>query len=414
MLLTLAWAEDPTATPPRMAPPAAPVAADPRGPPTSTTVLVWQGFRHYWEREAAFGFHLPHRVSRFESRVHDERHERVDGALRTSARYTFAQSTGVDGDHMRPEGHLARVSSPDLHVHTGTLRVSAADALAPGPVPKAFQRFDEVVRVQLPHTPGPYTVTPVLQGLAFRSACLDGPDDCNSDGIWPYRFRVELAPCEVAADAILCPATLEVGRAWTPGRGGVRPFAVKPLNRRMELEVEVSWAVLVGPADALLAQRFLFENALPSTDAIHLAPQTATLPGLPPGLTAATVGLTSLGFEFVPTGRSASLQQRGRYIGGWNARVGTGALRADAGELDIVHEGGIWLPRTVRNTGVSLEVGMVVLGLTHPEAEVREGIEARGELCSDSDGAPAFSRWRKCRTLIGEPTRSAQTVDLSF
>lgn len=377
------------------------------------TVLLWQGFRHFWERHAPLGFHMPHRVSLFESRVHDEVHRLGPDGLHSEASFTFAQSPGVDGDFMYPEGYAARVYAPDLDVHRGVLRLGGEDVAADPALPRGVQRFHELVSV--PAVPGAeeQQAAALLQGLAFHSRCLDGPEACNSDGIWPYRFRATFAPCELRDARWLCPLTVEVGRAWTPWNGGGPLVKPKPVNRRVAIDLAVSWAVLAAPVRRFAAVPYVFENALPTTRRMLLERQIAPLTGLPADLRAATVGLHSIAFEFFPTGERARLEQRGRYIGGWSVEVGAVALRPERGELDIGHAGGIWLPRTVSRTGVSVELGMTVLLLSGPGASVEEDVVARGALCANSHGAPGFSTWRRCAGhLDGEDERTRQTVPL--
>lgn len=406
-------AEAPAAEPAPEAPvaepaPEAPAAEPAPAPPDGQVAVLWQGFSHFWERKALGLFHMPHRVSRFDSVVGPARHALAADGLVTHTSFTFGQSTGVDGDHMRPRGYLGRVWAPGVTVVSGVQRLQAVDALTDEAHPRAFRRFNEVITVALPRSDGPRSAVAVLQGLSFRSTCVDA-EGCNSNGIWPYRFRLELAPCEDLGDTLACPLVVEVGRAWTPGRGGVPGLEEKPLNRRMGLEVDVHWTVLAGAPERFLAHRFVFENALPTTRAIVMEEQTATVPGLPAGYGAVAVGLTGLGFEFVPTGRARGLLHRGRYIGGWGVQVSAKEWAPATGTITVAHAGGIWFPRTVSRTAVSLEVGMAILQFD--DAEVIEGVTAEAHLCADSDGAPWFSDWQRCaRILGGEPARTRVTV----
>ncbi len=59
-----------------------PSAAD---APADHAVFVWQGFDHYWLRRAFGSFAVPHRVSQFESRIIDERHQLEGDAVRSTA-----------------------------------------------------------------------------------------------------------------------------------------------------------------------------------------------------------------------------------------------------------------------------------------------------------------------------------------
>jgi hypothetical protein len=390
LLTALAWGAEPEVAPAQAA-------------------LLWQGFEHYWEREVLGAWRLPHRVSLFENRVDPGSTEQTPDGLVTETTFTFAQSTGVDGDWMNPKGYVARIASSDLIVHTGVATVSAVDEVS-GEHPKSMHPFHEVLVVPVPPSDRPRTGVALLQGLEFHSKCVEGPPEgCNSNGIWPYRFRVDLAPCQDLGDRLACPLTVEVGRAWTPAKGGLKGVEIKPVNPRMSLDVSVAWVVLAAPSDRVLAHRSLFENALPTNRQILFEEQIAHVDGLPAGFPKAAVGLTGLAFEFFPSGRREGLQQRGRYIGGWGLQVRTAAYDPDAGTLDIGHSGGIWLPKTVRGTGVSIEVGMVVLQLADPHADVVEAVAAEGALCSNSHGAPGFSAWEKCDEVLGEE-RTEQVV----
>lgn len=382
--------------------------------PSPHTVLVWHGFTHFWERETFLGFHVPHRVSRFESWVAPGDHRAASTGLDSSTTFTFGQSTGVDGDYMYPEGYIGRIYAPDLHVDTGVEHFGTVDEIADTPYPEAFVQLRRVVEVVADGPPSPRTVAPLLQGISFRARCLDGPDSCNSDGIWPYRFRVELAPCEDRGDRYACPVLVELGRAWAPGEARGAGLVRKPINPRMALEVDVHWAVVSGPVAHLLAHPFTLENALPSVRDMVQAEQVAPMRDLPTGYAGATVALQSLGFEFYPTGRARDLLYLGRYIGGWSVRVGVADYRPDAGQLDIAHAGGIWLPRTVRQTGVRVEVGMAILQVGGPGAEVVNGVTARGMLCANSHDAPTLTRWERCAEVSHRGERTVDQVPVEI
>ena len=361
--------------------------------PEDTSVWLWQGFRHFWERRTFGGFYLPHRVSRFESRIREVAHAEAG----SGGTYGFAQNTGVDGDWMAPEGYVRRVTSPDIRVHRGVEVVTGEDEVE-GRNPRALQRYDRLIEVPKPSGNGHAVAVAVLQGLSFRSWCIEDDDsECRSDGIWPYRFRATLGACTEVEDTLACPLAVEVGRAWTPGRGGIRFIEEKPVETRMGIEVEINYAVITASEGDMVATPFVFENALASDrQTVHEA-QTVDIPGLPKGLPSATVALTGLAFEFIPS-RRGSAKNRGRYIGGWGVRVGAGDYNAENGYLVVDHAGGIWLPATVASTGLSLEVAMSVIQLAH-EGAVGEGVTVGGSLCAPSNGAPWFSKWDRCDDL---------------
>lgn len=379
-------------------------------PVDAHTALLWTGFEHRWQRRVIGMWAVPHRVSEFDSRVVDERHWHDGEALTSEFTVRMAQSTGVDGDWMRPTAWFTRVYSPDLQVHRGSLRFETVDHLVDLPAPRAFSRLHRFVSLDAPLREDQVAVA-LVAGVTFRSRCADRRDACNSDGIWPYRFLVALAPCHARADGLVCPAMVEVGRAWTPNRGGLPGFGVKPLNQRMVLDTELHYVVLIGPRETLGWRTAVFESTLPSTRRIVQQEQVVT--GQVPGLSAfrvAAVGLSSFGFQFFPTGKRTKLQHRGRYLQGWGMRVRALGLDPTTETVSVGHEGGIRLPRTVRQSGVGFELGITTVLLGHPEARAELMPVAEGTLCADSEGAPFFSTWRRCGRLMDDRRERSEAL----
>lgn len=391
------------------------LAAEPAPPAEDVfdhTAVLWNGFDHRWLRRALGVWAMPHRVSEFDSRVVAEHHERVGEELRSTVTVRMAQSTGVDGDYMRPVAWFTRVYAPDVRVYRGTLRFSTVDEVVDLPSPKAFSRLHDLIDIPVQEGVENHVV-PLVTGVTFRSWCADDRAACNSDGIWPYRFLVELSPCHPHGEATVCPAMVEVGRAWTPNLGGLPGFEVKPLNQRMGFDVELHYAVLVGPKTSIASRTVIFENALASTRRTVKAEQVVT--GRIPGASAfhaAAVGFSSFGFQFFPTGRRQKLQHRGRYLHGWGMWVRPVEFDPAAGTLSLGHGGGIGLPRTVKTTGVSYELGITTVLFTHPEArmDLLPGVD--GQLCANSRDAPFFSTWNGCgrRSPDGQEHRESMVT----
>jgi len=378
---------------------AVPSEDDP-GDASDHAALLWQGFQHDWLRKVLGAWSVPHRVSLIENRIGEVTHALTAEGLVSEGAFHFAQSTGVDGDYMHPEGYLARVYAPDLHVERGSVAFKFADQTADARVPKAFRRFNHLIAVDAPVEVASHSVA-LFQGFSVRSRCLDEADVCNSDGLWPYRFLIELGTCEAVEDLTVCPLNVEIGRAWTPNRGGVKVIEEKRVSERMSLDIDVHYVVLTGPADTLSSKRALFENALPSNHRMIFAEQVVPVPTGTSQMSdpRGAVGVSSFGFQFYPTGYERDLLHRGRYVGGWALRLRMDGLDVERGVANIGHSGGIFLPKTVTSTGVSVELGMTVLQLGHPDARVTPGQEVAGLICSDSHGAPFFSRWKRCEQV---------------
>lgn len=407
MLSLLLWAAyaDPAAPPAGpVEAPALPGSAD----PADHAVFVWQGFDHYWLRRVFGAFAVPHRVSQFESRIVDERHQLDGDAVRSTAAFQLGQSVGVDGDWMQPVGFWSLATAPDVTVHRGVARFEWEDQTEAGRAPKAFRRYQEMLIV--PRPPEVHGAA-ILQGIALGSQCRDGADSCTSDGFWPYRFLTSVGACEPVGGHLACPLTVESGRAWTPQRGGLRGAEVKKVSERMAIHVDVSWAVLTGTDDALAAHRYVFENAVATDRLLDEGELTAQIPGVPGRYGAAVTGLSSFGFTLFPAARGKFQQHRGRYIGGWAIRLRDAAYDPATGVVQLGHSGGIFLPRTVARTGMSVELGFTTFQLGHPDARVTPGTPVVGELCKNSgEQTPAFSKWERCDDFAGGRERTSITV----
>jgi hypothetical protein len=377
------------------------------------TAFLWQGFEHRWRRRAFGSFAVPHRVSRFANLITDEQHLLAPGGLRSTASVAFAQSTGVDGDWMVPAAFLSRLHAPDVQVRREQRTFAFADQVQDPDAPRAFRRFHEVLRVPAPDVDTAAVV--LLGGMAIRSKCLDGDDLCNSDGLWPYRFGIELSPCARVDDELVCPLQVEIGRAWTPNRGGVKLIEEKPVSERMSIEIDVPLILLSGTSEALAATPIVFERAMASNREQIAGAQQIPVP-VPGGdrYPHATVGLTALGFEFYPAGTRNDLENRGRYVGGWDLHVRPAAYDPTAGLFTLSHAGSIFLPRTVRRTGVGIELGMAIVQLGHPDARLDELPPTTTTLCSDGDEAPFFSRWIRCDKVAGGIERIEDIVPVAF
>lgn len=363
---------------------------------TPSAFMVWQGFEHSWNRRVFGSFVVPHRVSSFATHLDDIEHVEDAEGVRSSGVVRFAQNTGVDGDWMEPRGFATQVVARGIGVLRDARTYRFVDQVSADRSPRAFRRFHDMIVVD--GATDDADAVALLEGMKIRSACMDGEEACNSDGLWPYRFLIELGPCSRVSGVLACPVVAEIGRAWTPNHGGLKLIEEKALSQRMSIEITVPFVVLSGTGDALSVERHVFENALGSNHAQITEAQQIPVPLAGAGrFPSATVGLTGLGFEFFPTGRRRDLAHRGRYVGGWGLEVGADAYDPESGLLTLSHAGGIYLPHTVRRTGVSLEVGMALLQFGDPDSRTTRLPDVEGNICSNSHPkAPFFSRWTRC------------------
>ena len=362
-------------------------------------LFLWRGFRHEWLR-TVLGFRIPHRISKLSSLV-DGGGLGDDGG--GESLFTMGQSTGVDGNYMRPVGRWSLVVSPGLEVRHGEVTLQWTDDADDGEYPQARSTFNETITVDLASAPVAVEAAEVvLRGLRLDMECdpaLQPPDNpCNSDGMWPFRLVARIEPCALEGEQLACPLVVEIFRAWTPNNGGLPGIAEKPFNDRLTFDLDVAWTAVAGPSALFAATRG--EPVVGEGPARQDEPITgSSVVAGEPGMRLGVVALTGLGFTFLRTGDGESRQHLGRYIGALSFGVAGEGYDPEAGELTVGHTSQVWIPDTVVETDVRYELDPALLQFSHEEAWSRIGGEADGWICANSsDEAPFFSLWERCGT----------------
>ena len=93
--------------------------------PRREGTFLWQGFEHEWLRTVA-GFRVPHRISRLTSYVETDAPADSQSDV-LSGIYHFAQSTGVDGNYMKPIGRYAALRNADISIRSESVRLTWTD-----------------------------------------------------------------------------------------------------------------------------------------------------------------------------------------------------------------------------------------------------------------------------------------------
>lgn len=359
---------------------------------------LWQGFRHEWLREV-LGFRLPHRISRLHSHVTPE------------GRFSFAQSTGVDGNYMRPLGLWAKVGAPDIIVAQEDVSLTWRDEVDTScGVPMARSTRSETLTFSLP--PEVADAEVVLRGIRLDTRCCDAhqPDDqpCNSNGFWPTAMAVQLGAVSLREGVATVPLEVTIDRGWTPTRGGVPLIEEKPLNASLDYSLEVGVTLLGGAEGALASTRARSETR-GSARRRDANTELKRVPGARAGAT--VVGITGFGFSFERRWRMKPFDHLGRYLTALDFRVGDVHRDERTGAVHVAHQSGVWIPRTVVGTDVRTHLETAVLQLSHPEATSARG-SVEGSLCiHSSDQAPFFSYWRPGDGKRG-PVQSADARDV--
>lgn len=389
--------------------------------------VLWQGMRHEWLRrvpQTGWGFATPHRISRLANAVTDQ----------TDPHLWFAQATGVDGNFMRPEAFVTTVRHDALFAQQATVRLQTVDLIAGDPPEAHSALHGEAVF----EAPASGVLATALGGLALTTRCdpaQQPPDEpCNSDGMWPFVLRWGLAGPALQrverGESVRVPVQVTIARGWTPHLGGLPPFEVKPLNRRLSLDVHVLVTAVhapvgvleAAPGPSLAGQQALWSRRAMTEAAAAEAPAGDAAAGDAGGASRAGDGrgaersgeavgprvtvLRSAGFELHPPRRGARAKHRhrGRYLRTlhWQA-----ADTDDSARL-LAH---VHAPRTVVPAQVHTELKTASWRLTGAAVTRRTVV---GRLCFNSTAqAPWFSAWRGCDDPGRGPACAEQRLPLS-
>ena len=192
------------------------MAADPVPLKITKEMAVWQGFRHKWENKALGLIQTPHRMGSVANAIKPTFGNCSEAGGKTlacnlDALEGFVELTpGVDGDFAHPEIHSSFVRVLDslpgkasFGSATWTLSAPARDATTWG---EKHKHPDSKLRI----SSGPITfditgyssAVPMLGGFKIDMKCvkeegsLEGTK-CNSNGIWPYYFHLEVEECQI-------------------------------------------------------------------------------------------------------------------------------------------------------------------------------------------------------------------------
>lgn len=309
------------------------------GTAAETSAILWRGFHHEWERQLA-SFETPHRLSLFRNYVDDSVHERTPTAWSGSGTAHFGFSAGVDGDYAHPVLRAGGFSSPDVRVHRGKVDIAFSDAVKGDP-PEAESSKTASFEVPLMNCDETETeFAAVLGGVDFAADCDDAhqPEgqECNSDGIWPYRMYIAIEACARDATKLRCNVRFDLDRGWTPAKGGG-----KPLNAVQDYTVGVHYLVVQGPNDRFAATvgTTASESGRIWDGTVVGASQIQGRSGFP----LATAGLSAFGFELLETDGNT---RRGRYMSYWNTGLEQESYEPITGTLSVNHELGYKAPFT--------------------------------------------------------------------
>lgn len=370
-------------------------------PQDSSYLSIWQGFDHEWLRfiVANKDGRIPHRVSKFNNYIDPSSNN-------NQLVYQFGQNTGVDGNYMHPKSSAVTINTNGLFARKGKVSMQWTDNIVGSSVPYANNKIRQTITV--PFDGNHYDKAIMfLQGVELDLNCDNNKQPtgapCNSNGMWPYVFNIQIEHCVKGSTELSCQLNVDIFRAWTPNKGGFQLIGeVKPLNYHLDYDLNIHFAVVAG-SNAILGSSGVAR--IKNTGNIYQYDKTGTEYRLTGSSGQYNTGATvikgiafrltqpnSLDTEWQLLGSDA--RQRGRYIG--RMRFQPQAANYSNGSINITPVMEIWSPPTVVNSNLTTEMRIQLLQFGGASSKV-SSTSAEGKICLNSkDDAPFFSAWHKC------------------
>lgn len=385
--------------------------------------FLWRGFRHEWLRTVA-GFAIPHRVSRLDSFIDNEEHSATGGLWTGDADFHFGQSTGVDGNFMKPIGRYSALHAPNLYVDVGLVNLSWTDDSTLAAHPQAISNIQHSIEIPLDKATLGYALLDhygvVLRGISLESSCDDAKqvlEPCNSNGFWPFRLAFRLGNCTKGVTTLTCSLLVQIHRAWTPKLGGVPDLnEIKPYNERLDYNVTVYYTVIGGDKGHVAITNGATVTANNTGHAKQPMVVTSSIQGAP-GMAQGTVAMRGFAFEFSPPDDPGSndgdVGHLGRYIATLDFGVADSAYFPKSGVLIHESTAHVWLPDTVVDANVDYEVDPVLIQVNSTTPKAFSTDCTQGSLCSNSSPqAPVITAWKNCGTKPYGPEQVTDVVPI--
>jgi hypothetical protein len=300
--------------------------------------ILWQGFNFKWERKILNLFETPHRLGSFESLFYNtttaiirpiltfNSNSKTKNYLTSKINMYF--TPGVNGDYSYPENFYSILFSNNtqpenenqikeeknkkeninkFYFEEQKVSLNFSDKInKTSKSAISFNKFNKTFNNILSHK----NFQVVLNGFSLKMKCDNTKGICNSNGIWPYLFKLNILSCTPTPtlNLINCEFQFNLGRGSAP-KGG----SGKPLNDFMNYELELGILFIhkqgnkLNSIDHLIESQneifkkndFLFKNI---TEEIKINKENKDQKK--------TVGIT--GFEFELLG--GKYNDKGRYL----------------------------------------------------------------------------------------------------
>lgn len=293
----------------------------------------------------------------------------------------FSFTPGVNGDYAYPEASYVHFNINDTSVFDTMdmdLEYTMTDSVEHEPLSGAQQANQTYTKlINIPHPQGLNMSEAVINGFDIQMKCLD--KECNSNGIWPFDFKIAVHKVNETNDSTTFNFTHRINRAWTPSHGGGRA-----LNQQMQFNVTMPLKFFFFNEDSGAVNKTLLQHSGSLTDK-NDNPYYDIYPPVFPNDFNGSAMLTGINhLEF--TLSNSKYGDRGRYFESMLFHL----LSADFYDGDyqsgfIRYEMGIGSPRlTTYKSDIDYTMGLVSIAISKKaEPFVSEVQKVHGEVCID-------------------------------
>ena len=360
-------------------------------------IFVWQGFEHHWQRRF-LNFRIPHRISQLTSFIQN---------IPKQSSFIMGQSTGVDGNYMHPKGFYSVFQNENIIKENYRVSLQWEDQIFLDAVPQSKTQWQQNITLPFPKSREDIgenrTHLALLNGFDLITRCVDTATyPCNSDGIWPYRFYIQMNQCHLQDDGLECLFHLEIARGWTPHHGGIPYIAPKPLNEIIHYDLRVEVLMLRGESHELHMQNATLTSAQNKLQDILAPTSHVDIQGISQRYPRGLIAINGLGFTLNSDDGHWGTKHRGRYIDRLAFHLKSQHYESKTGRMRGILESQIAAPKTVRQSAVTYDFQTALIQLGPSTKHLLLNQTVGGHICRNSRNAPFFSRWKRCtKTDLG-------------
>jgi hypothetical protein len=228
--------------------------------------ILWQGFNFKWERNILNMFETPHRLGSFESLFYNtttfSNNENSKNYLKSKVSMYF--TPGINGDYSYPQNFYSILFSNNtqpenekeyinkFYFEEQKVSLNFSDKInKTSKSVLSYNSFNKTFKNSLRHT----NFQVVLNGFSLKMKCDEAKGLCNSNGIWPYLFKINIVSCSPTLNLINCEFQFNLGRGSAPNGG-----TGKPLSDFMNYELELGLLFIHKQGNQLISIDHLIES----------------------------------------------------------------------------------------------------------------------------------------------------------